>query len=71
MKKLMFIVIALLAANFTFCQSEINYIEKILKNLNEIKTAEYYTQTTMNDVRDTVPVRTINRYVKMYANPTD
>jgi len=71
MKKTIFIIIALLAANLTFSQSETDYIEKILKKLNEIKTAEYYTQITMSDVRDAVPVRTIDRYVKMYTNPAD
>jgi len=71
MKKLIFIVIVALTTNSTFSQSEINYIEKILKNLNEIQTAEYYTQTTMKDVRNAVPVRTINRYAKIFTNPAD
>ena len=71
MKKLILIIIAVVMPNVIYSQTETKSLEKILKNLNDIKTAAYYTQISQSLPGDTVFSLTMNRYVKMYANPAD
>jgi thiol-disulfide isomerase/thioredoxin len=48
-----------------------NYLEKVLNNLEQIKSATYYSYESASAPYDTSPVITYNKFVKEYTNPSD
>jgi len=56
------------------CKAEINnkeYLQKVLNNLGQIKSASYYTKSEGWASGDTSPYCTYHRFVKEYVNPAD
>lgn len=56
------------------CRTEYNkteYLEKVLNNLEQIKTATYYSTVTVSAPGDTLEFKTYSRYTDEYFNPSD
>lgn len=71
MKKTTLIATLILSSNYLSGQSNQIYLEKVLANLNQIKSATYYSKVSSSAPEDTSVLKTFDRYYREYANPTD
>lgn len=71
MKKIIFIGIIILAPNWIFGQSKTIDLNKILANLNEIKSASYCNEYSSSIPDDTLLFKKGDRFVQMQINPAD
>lgn len=71
MKKTLIIGFGILICNVSLCQSKTEYLVNVLKKLDDIKTASYYSKSSSSAPGDTLAFITHERYVNMYINPAD
>jgi peroxiredoxin len=72
MKKSTLFVILMLSSTIVFGQSKDEYLKKVLNNLNQIKSATYYSTSSASAPGDTITFsepRTL--FVKEFVNPAD
>lgn len=56
------------------CRTELNkteYLKKVLNNLEQVRSAEYYSAMTGNPPGDTITFKTYYHYKKEFVNPAD
>ena len=71
MKKALLTLAGFLIINIMFGQGNAEKLGKILKRLEEIKTASYYNKTSSSAPGDTLAFLTNERFVNMYVDATD
>lgn len=71
MKKISLIVTLVILSDCLCGQSNKVYLAKVLDNLNQIKSAAYFSETSASAPQDTSKLNTFHRYYKEYNNPTD
>ena len=71
MRKLLLIAFAFQISFSSFSQSESEILEKVIKEIELIKSASYNEKSSFTAPYDTITVSSYERFMKMYINPED
>ncbi len=71
MKKFLFAGTLLLTFLTASAQNEKQYIQKVVNNLENIRSASYYSKSASSAPGDRAMLTSYERYIKEYANPED